>query len=92
MFIIDADTSDCWKQRNGYFVQEGHEQVNECYPTLVEAQSNCIPADDCKAIATQSNVCAGKFRVTHGGPTFVWNEYWQPYNLKAYEYVCSKGN
>ena len=91
MFIIDADTSDCWKQRNGYFVQEGHEQINECYPTLVEAQSNCIAADDCKAIATQSNVCAGKFRVTHGGPTYVSYRYWQYYDLKAYEYLCFKG-
>ena len=76
----------------GRYVQEGHGQVNECYSTLEEAKSKCIAAGDCKAIATQSNVCGGKFRVTHGGPTFVKYENWKQYDLKAWEYLCTKGN
>ena len=74
---------------NGRYVKEGHGQVNECYPTLEEAQTKCIEAGDCKAVATQSNVCAGMFRVTHGGPTLVNYDNWQQFNLKAYEYLGS---
>ena len=83
---------ECWEGMIGRYVQEGHGQENECYLTLDEAQSKCIAAGDCKAVATQNNVCSGMFRVTHGGPTFVEYENWQQYDLKAYEYLCFKGN
>ena len=89
--FVFLDLSECWKQRNGDYVKEGHGEVDECYPTLDEAKTKCIAAGDCKAIATQSNVCDGKFRVSHGGPTFVEYENWQSINLKSYEYLCSKG-
>ena len=92
LFLVGTDILECWEKMNGRYVVEGHGQVTECYPTLEEAQAKCIAASDCKAIATQSNVCAGKFRVTHGGPTFKSFEYWKYYNLYAYEYLCSKGN
>ena len=75
----------CWKERKGDYVQEGHSQAKECYATLEEAKSKCLAAGDCKAIATQSNKCNGKFRVTHGGPTFRKWENWRPLNLRSYE-------
>ena len=84
-------SSGCWEQRNGYYVQEGHGQVNECYDTLETAKRFCLSAGDCKAIATQSNICSGKYRVTHGDPTFISYGAWKQYNLKAYEYMCYSG-
>ena len=42
-------------------------------------------------IATQSNICAGKFRVTHGIPAFRWYRHWRSYDLKSYEYMCPTG-
>ena len=84
--------SECWKQRKGDYVIEGHGQENECYATIEEAKAKCLAAGDCRAIATQNNVCGGKFRVTHCGPTFIAYENWQPYSIIAYEYTCDKGN
>merc|ERR1739848_175608 len=62
------DTS-CLEDRCGVYVQEQHGQTNECYSTLAEAASKCLAAGDCGAVATQSNVGGGCYRVTHGGPT-----------------------
>ena len=73
-------------------MQEGHGQINECYTTLEEAKAKCLAAGDCKAIATQSNVCSGEFRVTHGGPTFIAYANWKHYALKAYEFTCETGS
>ena len=83
--------SGCWEQRNGYYVLQGHGQVNECYETLETAKRFCLSAGDCKAIATQSNVCSGKYRVTHGDPTFISSPVWKQINIKAYEYMCYSG-
>ena len=52
-------------------MREGHLATDECYDTLQEAKENCIASKDCHAIATQRNVCGGKYRVSHGGPTFI---------------------
>ena len=69
----------------------GHGQTDECYETFTEAKLKCLAAGDCKAIATQSNICSGKFRVTHGIPAFRFFSGWKPLNLKTYEYTCQTG-
>ena len=80
----------CWRQKNGFYVKEGHGQTNECYATLEEAKAKCVAAGDCKAVATQNNVCNGHFRVTHGGPTFIAYTNWKPYALVSYELTCKE--
>ena len=82
----------CWKQRDGDYVKEGHGEENECYETLEEAKERCFVAGDCMAIAAQNNICEGKFRVTHGGPTFKAWANWKHIALRSYEYICSRGN
>ena len=59
-----------WTEKDGYYVSEGHGDGTECYDDLNNAKLKCIEAGDCHAIATQSNICGGQYRVTHGGPTF----------------------
>jgi len=86
--IFPENTSPCWSLKNGYYVTNGHGQTDECYETFTEAKLRCIAAGDCKAIATQSNICSGKFRVTHGIPAFRWWSHWKSLNLKTYEYTC----
>ena len=83
--------SECWKQKTGYYVQEGHGETNECFATLEEAKIKCIAAGDCRAIARQSNVCGGKFRITHGGPTFIKFANWKNTGMRAFEYTCNTG-
>ena len=72
-------------------MREGHLTTDECYDTLQEAKENCIASKDCHAIATQRNVCGGKYRVSHGGPTFVFWPTWESLNLRSWEYEC-RGN
>jgi len=86
--IFPENTSPCWSLKNGYYVTNGHGQTDECYETFDEAKLKCLAAGDCKAIATQSNVCSGKFRVSHGIPAFRYWSHWKSLNLKAYEYKC----
>ena len=78
-----------WTQKDGYYVLEGHGTTNECYNTLDEAKAKCLEASDCFAVASQSNVCGGKYRVSHGGPSFRYWSNWQPYNLRSWELSCS---
>merc|ERR1719510_1408404 len=81
-------TNRCtWKLKNGYYVLQQHGKTNECYSETV-AKQKCQAARDCKAIATQSNVCGGEWRVTHGGPTFTYYRHWRHYRLKAQECVA----
>jgi hypothetical protein len=70
-------------RKNGTYLHEQHGRTNECYD-FATAKSKCEKAADCHAIATQSNVCGGKYRVTHGGPTLRHYNNWKPYNLWAY--------
>merc|ERR1719491_2181998 len=80
----EATKADCWSARmDGKYVKEGH-GTGPCYD-LETAKQQCEDATDCFAIATQSNVCSGQFRVTHGGPTFMTYSNWQPYDLHAYQ-------
>eukprot|EP01050_Picozoa_sp_SAG11_P012913 SAG11_NODE_1469_length_4850_cov_2.659651_4_plen_372_part_00 len=72
-----------WTLQQGYYVIEGHTDTSECYP-LEEAKLMCLAASDCHAIATQSNVCSGQYRVTHGGPTLTYYNDWATYDLHAY--------
>ena len=71
---------------------EGHGKENECYETIEEAKAKCLEAGDCRAIATQKNVCGGKFRVAHGGPTFIPYINWELEAIKSFEYTCDRGN
>jgi len=76
-----------WSQRDGYYVQEGHGTDSECYPTLDGAKAACIEAGDCGAIATQSNICNGQYRVSHGGPTLILYAQWEYYELRSWELI-----
>jgi len=82
-----SSTLGRWEQKDGYYVTEGHGATNECYPTLEAAQKKCFEAPDCHAVAEQSNWGCGKgrFRVTHGGPTFVYLATWETYDLRSWE-------
>merc|ERR1712072_1069833 len=76
--------SSAWGKRlNGIYIAQQHGKTNECYSFRV-AKRKCEAAKDCHAIATQSNVCRGKYRVTHGGPTKKFYRNWRPYRLHAY--------
>ena len=89
MFIPSNANLGCtWIQKDGYFVEEGHTKADECYNTLKEAKEKCIASQDCHAIATQTNVCGGKYRVSHGGPTFKPHSM---YDVRAWEHYC-RGN
>ena len=81
-----------WIQKDGYYVEEGHTTVDECYDTLQEAKEKCIDSQDCHAIATQNNVCGGKYRVSHGGPTWGYSENWVNHQIRAWEHVHCRGN
>ena len=81
-----------WIQKDGYYVEEGHTTVDECYDTLQEAKEKCIDSQDCHAIATQNNVCGGKYRVSHGGPTWGYSENWVQHQLRAWEHIRCRGN
>ena len=78
-----------WTQKDGYYVLEGHGDATECYGDLDTAKSKCMAAQDCNAIASQSNVCGGQYRVTHGGPTFEYYSNWNPINLRSWKRTCT---
>ena len=65
-----ATNDGCWTKKDKVYVQEQHGSTTECYD-FATAKRHCEQALDCHAIASQYNVCGGKYRVTHGGPTFV---------------------
>ena len=80
--------ASCWSGRlDGRYVQEGHfaafKTDPDCYD-LQTAKRKCEEAADCGAIATQSTICGGKYRVTHGGPTLKTYSNWQRANMWAY--------
>ena len=79
-------SGSCWSSRlNGKYIQEQHgKNTNECYD-FNTAKAKCEAANDCHGIATQSNVCSGKYRVTHGSTaTLKTYSDWASYNLWAY--------
>jgi hypothetical protein len=50
-----------WSSRkDGYYIKEQHGSTNKCYD-LETAKSQCEAAPDCHEIATQNNVCGGKW-------------------------------
>ena len=75
-----------WESKlEGKYIMEQHGSTNECYSTLEEAKTKCEQASDCHGIATQSNVCNGKYRITHGiTATLVHYNDWKSINLWAY--------
>ena len=88
-FISLECLNPAWTQKDGYFVLEGHGDGTECYGDLNNAKSKCMAAEDCHAIAAQSNICGGQYRVTHGGPTFKYWKAWQSVNLRSWERTCT---
>lgn len=60
-----------WIEKRGVYVKEGQGQSKNCARDLDSAKRQCERAPDCMAVASQSNVCGGKYRVTHGGPTLM---------------------
>lgn len=76
-----------WVTHEGRYVQQGHGSTSECYDEET-AKQKCVEASDCHAIATQSNICGGQYRVTHGGPSLkpVISRYpnWQHWGMKAF--------
>ena len=95
MHSVNFTSLEClnpaWIQKDGYYVSEGHhDETKECYGNFDEAKSKCMAAGDCHAIAYQSNVCGGKYRVTHGGPTFKWwSSKWKMFNMRSWERTCN---
>ena len=77
-----------WTQKDGYYVEEGQGTTGECYGTLEDAKDICMSFKDCHAVATQSNICSGKYRVSHGGPTFSYYSDWNTLNLRAWARTC----
>ncbi len=73
----------------GKYIREQHGAENECYD-FETAMKKCEESLDCHGIATQNNVCAGRYRVTHGAQAFLI-EYsdWRQWNLWAYTYTRS---
>lgn len=65
VFVVDGGAA-CWTRRD-------HALVNDfapmpCYE-METAMEKCAQTSDCGAIAQQNNICGGKYRVSHGGPT-----------------------
>jgi hypothetical protein len=77
-----------WSSRlDGMYIKEGHGRTDECYD-YETARLKCETAIDCWGIATQSNVCGGKYRVSHGaGAATLYYSDWNTYNLWAYTYT-----
>merc|ERR1711998_339714 len=48
------------------------------------AKRRCEAAPDCHALSRQTNICGGRYRVTHGGPTLVLYPNWQRYGMWSY--------
>ena len=88
-FISLECLNPTWTQKDGYYVLEGHGDETECYGDLDIAKSKCMAAMDCHAIATQSQVCGGQYRITHGGPTLKFHANWKPFNLRSFEKTCA---
>merc|ERR1719412_3015042 len=87
-FICPAsERAGCWSGKlEGKYIKEQHGATNECYD-FEEAKRKCEEASDCHGIATQSNVCSGKYRVTHGSTaTLLTYGNWRAYNLWAYTF------
>lgn len=69
----------------GYFVEQGHGLNQRCYSSSSEAKSVCQQDPDCRAVVTQSDLCAGGYRVTSGLPTLWYWPGWQQNSLWGYE-------
>jgi hypothetical protein len=84
--LLDAEC--VWIKKDGFYIKEEHGEATYCYEDLEEAKQICALDGSCGGIATQSNICEGKFRVAHGGPTFVYLPAWDQYNLYSFEQNC----
>jgi len=80
-----AKKKSCWSKRlNGKYIREQHGKTNECY-SFATAKKKCVAAKNCHGIATQSNVCGGKYRVSHGAKATLKHYHaWKKYHLWAY--------
>ena len=75
----------CWSSRlDGKYIKEQHLSTAECYD-FETAKAKCQEATDCHGIATQSDVCSGKYRVSHGSTaTLETISDWKKVDLWAY--------
>jgi len=84
----NCQENSCWSSKmNARYIQQQHGASNECYD-FETAKAKCEAASDCHGIATQNNVCGGKYRVTHGSTATIltWGESgaYHNYNLHAF--------
>jgi len=56
-----------WTRKNSYYATVGHGKCPEgdVFADVEDAKQACIDAGDCKAIATQKNLCGGKYKIIH---------------------------
>lgn len=75
----------CWSARiDGQYISEQHGSAEECY-SFALAQKKCEQAADCHGITTQSSVCDGQYRVSHGTTaTLVAYDNWEAFDLSSY--------
>ena len=75
----------------GYYIKEQHGSTSECYD-LPTAKLYCERSSDCHGIATQSNICNGKYRVSHGSTaTLLPYANHAKYNMHVYSYTPCVG-
>jgi len=92
-----SSTACCWSEKLvGRFIAEQHPGLEhfssntgvaccECYTDLGSAKQACEGASDCHGIATQSNLCNGGYRVTHGPKaTLQYTSNWEAYSNWAW--------
>ena len=72
-------------QQNGH-KDECYEAINEAAHTSFSiAKTKCMEAADCHGIASQSDVCGGQYRVSHGkNATIKYSADLASYNPSAY--------
>jgi hypothetical protein len=56
-----------WTRKDSHFptVSHGNCENGDVFVNLEDAKKACIDAGDCKVVATQKNLCDGKYRVVH---------------------------
>jgi len=77
--------ANCWRRKDGTYIREQHGNGHGCIADRELAMKACLDkGGSCAAIASQSNVCGGKYRIPIGGPHKLYYGHWKPYNLHSY--------
>lgn len=88
-FRKTGDHACTWEKWDGYYIGNGHGascDSGDYFSDLNEAKRQCFKAKDCTGIATQSNLCSGYYRITHGAAEWKQHDHWSRWNLWAYDY------